>query len=179
MVILLGAGGYYGWTWYKKQQDSPLSASLLHLPHQLQLASPVFDSGSVIPNKYTCNGQDINPPLDINGASLTAADMVLVMHDPDASGGDYTHWTVWNISPATMHIAENQLPTGSVAGTTSTGHPGWNGPCPPSGTHHYIFDLYTLDKKLVLAPTVTRTDLEKSMTGHVLDNAELVGTVSK
>ena len=102
------------------------------------------------------------------------------MHDPDAPRqGGWTHWVVWNIDPATKEIAENTVPAGAVQGRTDSGTNKWGGPCPPSGTHHYQFMLYALDTMLDLPDTTTKSDLEKAMAGHIMEQSTLVGTYAR
>lgn len=100
------------------------------------------------------------------------------MDDPDAPAGTWIHWTVWNIPPTTTNIMENSKPEG-VEGVTSFGEPGYGGPCPPSGTHHYFFKLYALDTTLDLPSAAKKEDLEKAIEGHILDKTELIGLYQK
>ncbi len=141
----------------------------------MKILSPAFDNNELMPSVYTCDGQDISPPLTISGTPERAKSLVLVVDDPDAAAGTWTHWTMWNIDPATAQIAENAVPAGAVQGRTSFGAKGYGGPCPPSGTHHYFFKIYALDAKLKLPADSTSADLERAMNGHILDKAGLVG----
>lgn len=100
------------------------------------------------------------------------------MHDPDAPGGDFTHWTLWNISPATTDLPEGIAPAGTVQGVTSFGTTGYGGPCPPSGTHRYTFDLFALDTLLDLPEGAQRQEVEAAMQGHVIGQTRLIGLVS-
>lgn len=101
------------------------------------------------------------------------------MDDPDAPRGTWVHWTVWNISPDTKEIPKNSVPAGAVEGATSFDKPGYGGPCPPSGAHRYFFKLYALDTELSLSSSTDKAGLEKTMEGHILDQAELVGLYSR
>ncbi len=141
----------------------------------MRLESTVFQSNQNIPSKYTCDGDDINPPLAISDVPEGAKSLVLIVDDPDAPAGDWVHWTLWNIDPNTSEIAENTVPSGAVEGTTDFGKTGWGGPCPPSGTHHYQFKLYALDTQLSLGSSSKKADIEKGMEGHILDQTLLVG----
>jgi len=104
---------------------------------------------------------------------------VLIVDDPDAPMGTWTHWTAWNIAPATAEIAENSVPAGAQEGATDFGRPGYGGPCPPSGTHRYFFKLYALDTELSLPTTAVKSDIEKVMAGHILAQTELIGLYKK
>ena len=143
-----------------------------------EIISPVFREGSPIPPQYTCRGQNVNPPLNIFGVPAGAQSLTLIMHDPDAVSGDYLHWLIWDIPPATESIAVNSVPVGAVQGPNGSGQNGYTGPCPPKGTgvHHYIFDFYALDKTLDLPPSSDIQAVIKAQKGHVLDHYALTGT---
>jgi Raf kinase inhibitor-like YbhB/YbcL family protein len=147
-------------------------------PTNFQLTSPAFEDDQVIPEKYTCKGEDISPPLAISGTPDAAQSLALIMHDPDAPNGDFLHWTIWNIDPETVTIAENTVPNGALQGKTGFGHAHYGGPCPPSGTHRYIFNLYALSEKLDLAVGSSREDLEEAMEGLIIAQAKLTGNFS-
>jgi Raf kinase inhibitor-like YbhB/YbcL family protein len=100
--------------------------------------------------------------------------LALIVDDPDAPSGTFVHWLVWNIDPQTKSIAANTIPAGAKQGTTSAGKTGYVAPCPPSGSHHYIFKLYALDTMLDLTPNAGKDNLEQAMQGHTLDSAELI-----
>ncbi len=144
----------------------------------MKLTSSVFQSNQSVPAKFTCDGENVNPPLTISDTPGDAKSIVLIMDDPDAPSGTWVHWTLWNIDPNTKEIAENSLARGAIEGITSFGKPGYGGPCPPSGTHHYHFKLYALDTTLSLSSSASREDLEKSMKGHIISKSELVGLYS-
>ncbi len=114
-------------------------------------------------------------PLGDSPIPAEAKSLVLIVDDPDAPAGDWVHWTVWNISAKTKTIAENSLPENAAEGFTDFGKPGYGGPCPPTGTHRYFFKLYALDTTLALNSSAKKTDIEKAMEGHILEQAELVG----
>jgi hypothetical protein len=141
----------------------------------MKLTSPNFENNGMIPLKFTCDGEDVNPALMIGEVPPEAASLALVVIDPDAPMGSWTHWTIWNIDPATSRIAENSVPAGAVEGRTSFGSSGYGGPCPPAGTHHYIFRIYALDAGLDLGSEADNDDLEAAMAGHVIAKAELAG----
>jgi len=141
----------------------------------MKILSPAFEANQTIPPKYTCDGENINPPLQIYDVPAGAKSLVLIFDDPDAPMGTWVHWTIWNIPPETKEIGKNSAPIGVVEGMTSFGKKGYGGPCPPSGTHRYFFKLYALDKALDLPPSAKASDIEKAMTGHILDKTELIG----
>jgi len=141
----------------------------------MQLYSPAFLENGYIPDKYTCDGENISPPLHIKGVSPKALSLVLIVQDPDALTGEWVHWTVWNMNAATRVISENSVPDGSVEGDTDYELPAWAGPCPRWGVHRYQFRLYALDVKLDLGSRANRAQLDKAMQGHILDRADLVG----
>lgn len=145
----------------------------------MELSSSVFKAGSVIPALYTCDGRNISPPLTFEFVSQRTQSLVLIVDDPDASGGTWLHWTVWDIQPTVKEIAANSVPLGAREGVTSFGTTGYGGPCPPRGVHHYFFKLYALDVALSLKKGASISELEAAMSGHVIDQAELVGVYER
>jgi len=142
---------------------------------ELSLTSPAFANNGMIPSKYTCDGENVNPPLDIHGTPDTAKSLVLIVDDPDAPAGTWDHWILLGISPATHHIEENNIPRGVIQGITDFGKNEYGGPCPPSGTHHYYFKFYALDSELTLDPSSKKEDVENAMEGHILAQTVLIG----
>jgi hypothetical protein len=145
----------------------------------MKLTSKAFLNNSNLPAKYTCDGQNINPALQISEVADNAQSLVLIFEDPDAPVRTFVHWLVWNIDPKTTEIAENSVPEGARQGLTSAGRTGYVPPCPPSGTHRYIFKLYALDTVLNLTPNAGKDNLEQAMQGHILDATELIGLYSR
>ncbi|MBJ6727943.1 YbhB/YbcL family Raf kinase inhibitor-like protein [Geomesophilobacter sediminis] len=141
----------------------------------MRLTSPAFVNDGAIPQKYTCDGDDINPPLAIDAVPVEAKSLALIVDDPDAPAGTWVHWLLWDINPHTGHIAENSIPNESSAGLNSWGRPGYGGPCPPSGTHRYVFHLYALGQMLRLPESSDRKALETAMQGKILAQCQLVG----
>lgn len=139
---------------------------------QMRLTSPAFENNGYIPKKFTCDGEDINPALEISDIADKAQSLALIIDDPDAPMGTWVHWVVFNI-PIITRIEENSIP--GKQGRNDFGRRDYGGPCPPSGTHRYFFKIYTLDKKLDLAEGISKQDLENAMQGHILDKAELIG----
>lgn len=145
----------------------------------MKIESPAFSHNQNIPPKYTCDGENINPPLKISNIQQGVKSIVLIVDDPDAPMGTWVHWTLWNISPDVTEIVENSVPKGAVEGTTSYDKPGYGGPCPPSGTHRYLFKLYALDTELDLPINTDKDALEQAIQGHLVDSTEFIGLYSK
>lgn len=143
------------------------------------LASPVFVNNARVPAKYTCDGEDINPPLLISEVPANAQSLVLIMDDPDSPTGTWVHWTLWNIDPRIKEIGENSVPQGAMEGVTTFGSVGYGGPCPHSGTHHYVFKLYALDAEIDLLPQADKAKLLESIQSHIIAEAQLVGVFSR
>lgn len=141
----------------------------------VKILSPAFLNNQQIPSKYTCDGENINPPLLLSEIPDNAKSLVLIVDDPDAPSKIWVHWVVFNINPATTEIAENSVPEGGIEGMTDFGNTGYGGPCPPSGNHRYFFKLYALDSILSLPQYSDKKAVEEAMQGHILDSAELVG----
>jgi hypothetical protein len=141
----------------------------------LQLISPAFKHNEFIPEKYTCDGKDINPPLLINNIPSGTKSMALIVDDPDAPAGTWVHWVVWNISPDTKEIKESSVAEGAQQGVNDFRKHEYGGPCPPSGTHRYFFKLYALDTMLNLGSKSKKSALEQAMKGHILEKTELIG----
>jgi Raf kinase inhibitor-like YbhB/YbcL family protein len=140
----------------------------------MNISSSAFKDGASIPSKYTCDGANSSPPLAFGGIPAGAKSLALVVDDPDAPGGTFDHWVIWNIPPNTTSVAEGQSPQG-VNGKTGFGKSAYGGPCPPSGEHRYFFKLYAVDTTLNLAPSSSKSDLEKAIKGHTLATAQMMG----
>ena len=157
-----------------KQQEQQIEIKSTNGVVDMKLTSPAFTHNGAIPSEYTCDGADLSPPLAISDVPSNAKSLVLIMDDPDAPVGIWDHWIVFNIPTSTKQIGKGNEPDG-VAGRNSWGRTGYGGPCPPSGTHRYFFKLYALDTMLNLPQGATKKDLEKSIQGHVVAQAQLVG----
>jgi hypothetical protein len=131
-----------------------------------------------MPARFTCDGENINPSLEISGVPNEANSLALIMDDPDAPGGTWVHWVKWNIPPKTRMIGEGQEPAG-VSGKGSGGKLSYAGPCPPSGTHRYFFKIYALDTELNLAEGATKENVLNALAGHIVGEGELVGLYSR
>jgi hypothetical protein len=145
----------------------------------MKLTSPAFKNEGMIPSKYTCDGQDVNPPLSFEGIPKEAKSLVLIVDDPDAPMGTWVHWLIWNIAPDVSKINEDSFPEDTFQGVNDFNKNAYSGPCPPSGFHHYHFKLYALDQELGLEDTARKKELEAIMEGHILDSAELIGTYQR
>lgn len=144
------------------------------------LTSPAFAPGEAIPARHTCSGADVQPDLVWTAPPPGTQSLALIMDDPDAPGGTWVHWVLFNLPPQARTLtASEALPAGSVSGKNSWGNAGYGGPCPPFGTHHYYFKLYALDVTPDLAVGATKAELLAKMEGHVLAKAELMGTYAK
>jgi len=139
---------------------------------ELIITSPVFENNGFIPTKYTCDGADVNPPLNIKGVPEETQTLVLIVDDPDAPRGTWDHWIVWNIPPV-ERIEENSVP--GTEGLNDSNKHSYGGPCPPSGTHRYFFKVYALDARLDLNPNSRKRDVERAMKEHILARGEIVG----
>jgi Raf kinase inhibitor-like YbhB/YbcL family protein len=142
----------------------------------LKVFSPSFNEGGIIPSKFTCDGQNVSPPISWEGLPEGSKSLALICDDPDAPGGDFVHWVVFNIPAETSGFKENAA-VGDIAslGITDFGRPGYGGPCPPSGFHHYHFKVYALDRMLEAERNIDKYDLLEKMEGHILAKGELVG----
>lgn len=142
----------------------------------MKITSPEFEANGFIPRKFTCQGEDVNPTLLIEGVPQNAKTLALIMDDPDAPMGTWVHWVLFDI-PVVAKIEENSIP--GSEGWNTFGKLHYGGPCPPSGTHRYYFKVYALDTQLDLRGKVDKKVLETVIQGHILDKAELVGLYKK
>lgn len=151
---------------------------------QLALTSPAFTHGQPIPRKYTCDGEDVSPPLSWTGVPPDAKSLALIADDPDAPVGTWVHWVLFDIPPDKGGLPEHVPATAEsdgagVHGSNSWQHLGYGGPCPPGGTHRYFFKLYALDTLLALPTGAGKAQLLSAMEGHVLARTELMGTYQR
>ena len=151
---------------------SPTPAPTL-APSSLKLTSSAFQSGQPIPTQYTCDGQNLNPPLTIDGVPPQTQSLVLIMDDPDAPSGTWTHWVIYNIDPKAM-----TLPANGQFATNSAGQKNYSGPCPPSGQHRYFFKLFALNTLLHVS-NPNRAAVEQAMQSHIVGTAELMGVYKR
>ena len=152
----------------------------------MNLTSTAFAAGAEIPKRFTCEGEDIAPPLSWSGVPAQARSLALIVDDPDAPDParpamTWVHWVVYNVSPTATGFAEGGIAAteGAHEGLNDWKRPGYGGPCPPVGRHRYFFKLYALDERLPDLKRPTKSALEHAMRGHVLATAELIGTYQK
>lgn len=143
----------------------------------LIVSSPAFKHEGEIPVKYTCEGEEINPPLQINEIPHGTQSLALIMEDPDAPNGTFDHWLVWNI-PADHHVIPEHSNPG-ISGMNSGGKTGYHGPCPPSGSHRYFFHVFALDRQLGLGAGESKNALLQEMEKHTLAKGSIMGTYQK
>jgi Raf kinase inhibitor-like YbhB/YbcL family protein len=152
---------------------------------KLVVTSAAFDSGQPIPVKYTCQGEDVSPPLRWEGAPATTKSFALICDDPDAPGGTWVHWVIYNQPPDAASLLENTaksvaLPNGGAQGRNSFGNIGYGGPCPPGGkAHRYFFKVYALDVALTLKDQPDKEKLLAAMKGHIVAQGQLMGTYQR
>jgi Raf kinase inhibitor-like YbhB/YbcL family protein len=151
----------------------------------ISITSTAFTDGRPIPDKFTCAGPNVSPPLQWANAPAGVKSFALIADDPDAPMGTWVHWVLYNLPPATMALAEDlppspELPDGSKQGVNDFRQPGYGGPCPPPGKpHRYFFKIYALDTALNLKSGATKKELLKAMDGHVLAEGRLMGTYQR
>lgn len=154
----------------------------------MNLSSPAFAAGHPIPKKYTCEGDDISPPLAWTGAPAGTRSFALIVDDPDAPDPaapkmTFVHWVLYNVPSSVANLAERAsgkaIPPGATEGRNDFKRAGFGGPCPPIGRHRYFFKLYALDIVLPAGPSLDKPGLTAAMQGHVLAQAELIGTYQK
>ncbi len=181
IIIILAALVLAGVLVYRNYQSGSNSnlLSKIMMANTLKLTSTAFEHNGLIPEKYTCDGQNFNPPLAILGVPANAKSLALIVDDPDASiAGGWDHWIIYNLPPTTTELKEGEPPLG-LLGVGSSGNANYDGPCPPSGTHRYFFKLYALDTELALSIGASKTELETAMRGHIVDEVELIGRYAR
>ena len=145
----------------------------------MKIISLAFQNNTKIPSKYTCDGKNVNPPLEFIDVPENSKSLALIVDDPDAPSKTWVHWVVYNINPETTKVDENNVPQSGIEGITDFGKPGYGGPCPHSGTHRYFFKLYALDSTFDLPQNANKQMVEQKMQGHIIDSAELIGLYSR
>lgn len=145
----------------------------------MKITSPDFNNGDFLPQDLSCLGEGRAPVLQIADVPASTVTLALIADDPDAPAGIYTHWLAWNIDPAAAVLDISHPPKGAVPGANSSGSTKYVAPCPPSGTHHYYYRLYALDEKLNLPDKSNVKHLLGAMTGHIIDEAVLMGKVER
>jgi Raf kinase inhibitor-like YbhB/YbcL family protein len=140
------------------------------------VSSPAFSDGDEIPQRFTCDGADVSPPLGFGQLPAGSTELALLVEDPDAPGGTFTHWVMWGIDPGRSSLEEGEVPPGAVHGTNDFGNQRYDGPCPPRGRpHRYIFSVLALSEPLNLAAGASAADLKRAAEGKVLASGRLTG----
>lgn len=154
-----------------------LAASKMNGEKNMKITSSAFQTNAFIPKQYTCDANDISPPLQWCDAPRNTKSFVLIVDDPDAPGGNWDHWILFNIPADATELKENMsvLPVGTKVGKNGWGRTDYGGPCPPSNVHRYIFTLYALDSILSLEAGAAKNQITQAMNGHVIAQAELIG----
>ena len=141
----------------------------------IQISSTAFEEGKTIPRKYTCDAEDVSPPLNWSGITEGVKSLVLIVDDPDAPRGTWVHWVLYDLPPDLSGLPEGVSGVG-VEGKNDFRALGYGGPCPPKGpAHRYYFKLYALDTMLYVSPGATKAEVEKAMGGHILSQGQLMG----
>lgn len=153
-------------------------------PGKLEVRSSAFGEGESIPTDFTCDGADMSPPVAWSGVPAPTQSLAVIVDDPDASTGNWSHWLLYDLSPKLTQLpagipAEAIVPDGGFQGRTDFGRNGYNGPCPPEGTHRYFIKIFALDRMLHLEPGVTKNELLAAMQGHILAEGTLMGTYQR
>lgn len=144
----------------------------------VRISSPAFEASGPIPAAFTCKGADRSPPLAWRDVPAEAKTLALIADDPDAPRGTWTHWTFWDLPAAVAGLGEGEPASrhGATEGVASNRRNGYHGPCPPSGTHRYVFTLYAVDGRLGLKPSATVEELRRALQGRVVAQADVMGT---
>jgi len=150
----------------------------------IELTSSAFNNGQAIPQKFSCDGEDISPPLEWDNLPAETSSLTLIMDDPDAPGGTWVHWVHYDISATTTELPENLALADPVSDAGKQGRNNWNklgygGPCPPSGSHRYFFKIYALDTHLSLDVGATKEEILREMEGHILAQGQMMGTYER
>jgi Raf kinase inhibitor-like YbhB/YbcL family protein len=156
-----------------------LALSLTTSSAAMKLSSPDFKEGENIPARFTCDGKDVSPTLQIEGMPKEAKSLVVIAEDRDAPGGNFTHWLMWNIGPNFTEIVGNKPPSGAVQGVNDFGKNKYSGPCPPPGLHRYYFKLYALDTTLDLPRKSKRKAIDSAIKAHIIAEATLMGRYAR
>lgn len=176
IIVLLYIGSFF--TKDKKFNQTNNMIGLKNFSNPLKISSPAFEDNALIPKKYTCDGDNINPPLNISNVPQSAKTLALIVDDPDAPAGLWIHWVAWNIDPETKNVPEGVQSIGH-SGLNTRGNSFYGGPCPPDKEHRYFFKIFALDKILDIPNESTAADLLRAMDGHIIDKAELIGRYNR
>lgn len=186
---VLGVGFFVltGALWYLSGHTSERPAEPLRSPDTpttpaasitMIVRSPAFNHEERIPSKYTCDGEDMSPPVAIDNVPGGTVSLVLIMDDPDAPRGTWDHWVLFNMPATTTRLGEGSAIPG-VSGNNSWGRTGYGGPCPPNGEHRYLFKVYALDTMLPLQAGALKEDVLTALQGHVIESTTLMGRYTR
>ena len=145
----------------------------------MQLTSKVFVHDGKIPSKYTCDGENVSPPLTMSDVPAGVESLALVVDDPDSPSGDWVHWLIWGIDPKTKEMGEGEVTGGAIEGVNGFGEVNYGGPCPQNGEHAYQFKLYGLNKQIDLPAGASKGELEEAMQGFIVAKSTLLGKYSR
>lgn len=177
LVALIGTGLYLYYA------NSPYSTGVKRTPfgklESMTISSKMFVNQGEIPKKYTCDDANVNPPLTFRAIPPSTRSLLIIVEDKDSTPKDFTHWSIFDLNPLINGLDENSVPDQATEGENSFGNFGYDGPCPPSGIHHYVFKLFALDSVLGLERGAKKEEILSKIQGHILDEAELVGTYKK
>jgi Raf kinase inhibitor-like YbhB/YbcL family protein len=173
LLALLAALAACGESQEAEEIGEPLSTNLL------RLTSPAFGEGETIPTRYTCDGEDVPPPLTWEDVPTGVNAYALIMDDPDAPAGTWVHWVLYDVPATVRELPDGEAAPAGTQGQNSWDEPGYGGPCPPSGEHRYFFKLYALDGELGLAPGADKETVLDAMQGHVLAQGQLMGVYAR
>lgn len=178
VALIVGAIWYFS-----SRQHNPQPVGLEDFAKGgMRVSSPAFEQNGPIPLRFACardGGDNVSPPLEIAGTPAGAKSLALMLEDPDAPLGTWTHWTMWNLSPRLTSIKEGAAPSEAIQGPNSSDQKAYLGPCPPQGTHRYIFKVYALDEMPQLSGDLDPQQLRQAITPHVIGQAALLGTFRK
>lgn len=174
----LALGGLLGGCGFVNAGKNNDEVPAVESPSALTVTSPAFEDGAAIPREFTCKGSNTSPPLAWSGVAAGARSVALVVDDPDAKNGPFTHWVVYNIDPTSSAISAGEVPAGADQADNSGGKLGYTGPCPPSGTHHYRFTIYVLRSPLTLPAGGDPDAVLVAIKGKTTARGTLTGTFS-
>ena len=169
LVIILTAILTHKWS---NPSDKTLFNSM---EEKMKIESIAFKENENIPREYTCQGDNVNPPLNFSDIPKGTKSIALIVDDPDAPSGVWAHWLVWNMNPTSDGVGENSVPKGGIQGPNGRGANKYQGPCPPSGVHRYYFKLFALNKELNISTTTDKTGLENAMDGAIIEQSLFIG----
>jgi len=175
-IIIIGVILVLTYNYFEKENPNNIQNINQLATTNMKITIDSFKNGENIPLKYSCDGDNINPEIKITEIPQEAQSLVLIMDDPDAPMGVFTHWVIFNIpASSTIIINENSIPQNSVLGLNSASQTSYVGPCPPTGTHRYYFKVFALDSLLNLKDGAKREEIEKEMANHIIDQTQYLG----